>query len=179
MDAEAPSSHTRSSRKAQVLTNPQSRGRPLIESTNGFGRAMRGAWRKLSPSRGVEVPQINEYDRSFAKTAKGELGLNLLHDPPDPQIDFIFVHGLGGGSRKTWSLSADPQHYWPKAWLSQDSKFASVRIHSFGYNADWDEWKKSTLNILDFARSLVGAISYNRAIHKSKVSASGRLDELN
>jgi hypothetical protein len=101
---------------------------------------------------------------------KGALGLNLLHDPPNPKIDFIFVHGLGGGSRKTWASSADPEQYWPAAWLPQDPEFSSVRIHSFGYNADWNEWRTNTLNILDFARSLLGEISCNTKIRRSDVS---------
>jgi hypothetical protein len=138
---------------------------------------MRVAWRKLNPSRGAAA-KINEHDPSVLMDIKGPLGLTVLHDPPEPQIDFIFVHGLGGGSRKTWSLSADPQHYWPKAWLSQDSEFDSVRIHSFGYTADWDEWKKSTLYIIDFARSLLGEISCNPGIRRSRVGTYSCLEVL-
>ena len=166
------------STNAQVLTTFQSRRRSSTESPNRLDRAVRVAWKKLSPSRRT-APKIDEHDPSVAKDIKGPLGLNLLHDPPEPRIDFIFVHGLGGGSRKTWALSADPQHYWPKAWLSQDSEFSSVRIHSFGYNADWDEWRESTLNILDFSRSLLGDISCNPGIRRSKVGSNSYLDVLN
>jgi hypothetical protein len=139
---------------------------------------VRVAWRKLSPSRGAAT-KTNEHDQSDLIDIKGPLGLNILHDPPEPGIDFIFVHGLGGGSRKTWSLSADPQHFWPKTWLSQDLEFDSVRIHSFGYTADWSEWKKSTLNILDFARSLLGDISCNPGIRRSNVGTDGYLNVFN
>jgi hypothetical protein len=34
--------------------------------------------------------------------------------------------------------------------------FHDVRIHSFGYNSNWN--KESTLNIHDFAKSLLGSI---------------------
>ena len=139
---------------------------------------MKGAWRKLSPSRGA-APDTKEHDQSLFRDIKGPLGLNILHDPHEPVIDFIFVHGLGGGSRKTWSLSEDPQHFWPKEWLPQNVEFSSVRIHSFGYTADWDEWKRSTLNILDFARSLLGDISCNPGIRKSNVRNNCCLDMLN
>lgn len=134
---------------------------------------MRGAWRKISPSRGAIASRIDEHDHSLSvdvPDVRGPLGLNLLHDPPDPKIDFIFVHGLGGGSRKTWASSTDPKQYWPKSWLSQDPEFASIRIHSFGYNADWNEWRTNTLNILDFARSLLGEMSCNTVIRRSNVS---------
>lgn len=101
---------------------------------------------------------------------KGPLGLNLIYDVPEPLIDFIFVHGLRGGSRKTWSMSPDPMHYWPKEWLPQDPNFHHVRIHSFGYKADWDERKESTLTVHDFARSLLGEVKCSPDIRGNKVS---------
>lgn len=101
---------------------------------------------------------------------KGPLGLNLLHDVAEPLIDFIFVHGLGGGSRKTWSISPDPKHYWPKEWLPLDPDFRHVRIHTFGYKADWDDRKESTLTVHDFARSLVGEVQCSPHIRGNKVS---------
>jgi len=86
------------------------------------------------------------------------MGLCLLFEPSEPLVDLIFVHGLRGGSRKTWSKTKDPYHYWPKEWLPRDPRFKNVRIHSFGYNADWGETKQSFLNIHDFGKSLLGAI---------------------
>lgn len=154
-----------------TLTAVQSRRRTSsAQSPNRLGRAVKGAWRRLSPSREVVQPKFEEKNDALPQDVKGPLGLNLLHSPPNPQIDFIFVHGLGGGSRKTWSLSPDPEHYWPKAWLPKEPDFDSVRVHSFGYNADWDNLAKSTMSILDFARSLIEDISHNPAIRKSNVS---------
>lgn len=95
--------------------------------------------------------------------------MNLLHAVPDPLIDFIFVHGLGGGSRKTWAKSSDPGHFWPKAWLPYDGEFSRVRIYSFGYNSDWNEKKKEEFNIHDFARSLLLGIECSSGIGRSKV----------
>ena len=116
-------------------------------------------------------PKHDDSQVTIKPDSKDSLGLNLLYDPPDAQIDFIFVHGLGGGSRKTWSFSTDPRHYWPKEWLPADAKFASVRIHSFGYNADWKELGSNMLNILDFAQSLVGEMRYSEHVGSSNVSA--------
>lgn len=90
---------------------------------------------------------------------KGRLGLNLLHSPSDPLIDFIFVHGLGGGSRKTWSKTSSVIHFWPQEWLPKDPAFKNVRIHSFGYDSDWVKGKDSCLNVHHFGKSLVGEIS--------------------
>ncbi|KAH8810734.1 NACHT and WD domain protein [Xylogone sp. PMI_703] len=88
----------------------------------------------------------------------GSLGLTLLSQPSEPLVDFIFVHGLGGGSRKTWALSKEPLHYWPQEWLPRDTAFNNVRIHTFGYASKWAELKSSALNVHDFAKSLVAAI---------------------
>ena len=88
---------------------------------------------------------------------RGPLGLTTLFDPPEPAVaDLVFVHGLGGGSRSTWSKSSDPTLFWPQEWLPQDAGFRDVRIHSFGYNSSLE--KESILNIHDFAKSLLGSI---------------------
>ena len=88
---------------------------------------------------------------------KGSLGLNTLYQPSGSAIaDLIFVHGLGGGSRSTWTKSGDSALYWPKTWLPNDIGFQDVRTHSFGYNSNWE--KESSLNIHDFAKSLLGSI---------------------
>ncbi|KAK0101598.1 hypothetical protein ONS95_006761 [Cadophora gregata] len=88
----------------------------------------------------------------------GDLGLNLLYEPSDCNLDFVFVHGLRGGSRKTWSASPSTAHYWPKEWLPADPDFRHVRIHSFGYNSDWLDSKENLLTIHDFGQSLIGEV---------------------
>ncbi|KAM7204974.1 hypothetical protein V8F33_001215 [Rhypophila sp. PSN 637] len=102
---------------------------------------------------------------------KGALGLTTLHEPTSPSepvADIVFIHGLGGGSRKTWSFSSDPQHYWPQAWLPDDGDFADVRIHTFGYKADWAERKQSVLDIHGFSQILLGALRNHPAIRRSR-----------
>ena len=47
-------------------------------------------------------------------TKRGPLGLNLLYQPTETQVDFIFCHGLRCGSRKTWSYTDDSSSFWPK-----------------------------------------------------------------
>jgi len=89
---------------------------------------------------------------------RGPLGLNLLYEPSEPLIDFIFVHGLRGGSRKTWSKTNNLDHFWPKEWLPVDAKFKNVRVHSYGYNSDWGEKASSVLTIHDFGQALLADI---------------------
>lgn len=99
------------------------------------------------------------------------LGLSTLYSPLPPTsavADVVFIHGLGGGSRKTWSFSSDPDHFWPRAWLPEDQDFKDVRVHSFGYKADWGERRQSILNIHDFARSLIGELKNNPSIRRDR-----------
>ena len=94
-----------------------------------------------------------------AADPKGPLGINLLYAPAEALVDFIFVHGLGGGSRKTWSKTTSEEDFWPQEWLPQDIAFTHVRIHSFGYDSDWARGKVNILNIHHFGKSLLGQIS--------------------
>jgi pimeloyl-ACP methyl ester carboxylesterase len=103
------------------------------------------------------------------ENAKGSLGLNLLYCPTNPVADFVFVHGLGGGSRRTWSKSSNLEHFWPR-WLPQAPDFKDVRIHSFGYNSDWASMRQDMSNISDFALLLLNTLQYTDTIwHPSGV----------
>lgn len=96
-------------------------------------------------------------DSLEAQFPKGPLGLTTLVEPSCEAIaDLIFVHGLGGGSRSTWTKSSDESLFWPQEWLRTDPAFLDVRIHSFGYNSNLG--KQSVLNIHDFARALLGSL---------------------
>ncbi|KAB5582350.1 hypothetical protein GE09DRAFT_264304 [Coniochaeta sp. 2T2.1] len=87
--------------------------------------------------------------------SRGPLGLRLLHSSPEPLVDLIFVHGLRGGSVKTWRKGNDPRLFWPQFWLPVEPGFRHVNIHSFGYDSDWASTKSSILNIHDFGQSLL------------------------
>lgn len=88
---------------------------------------------------------------------KGPLGLTTLSEPSGLAIaDLIFVHGLNGGSKSTWTKLSDPAVFWPQQMLQEDAAFQDVRIHSFGYNSDLG--KQSILNIHDFSRALLGSL---------------------
>jgi len=94
-----------------------------------------------------------------SEDVKGPLGLNILFDPGSSAIaDLVFVHGLGGGSKSTWTKSGNSALYWPKEWLPQDPDFQDVRIYSFGYNSDWAN--ESTLSVHDFSKSLLGSLHH-------------------
>ncbi|KAK0706330.1 hypothetical protein B0T26DRAFT_755844 [Lasiosphaeria miniovina] len=98
---------------------------------------------------------------------RGALGLNLLHEPSEPRVDFVFVHGLNGGSRRTWSATSDPSTFWPKEWLPSEAGFRHVRISSFGYDSDWTKSQPSTLTIHDYGQALLADLYNSLSLRKN------------
>ncbi|KAK1241656.1 hypothetical protein MKX07_007479 [Trichoderma sp. CBMAI-0711] len=99
------------------------------------------------------------------------MGLNTLYDPGDiALVDIIFIHGLGGDSKKTWSGSRDFPSFWPQDWLPNDPSFKTARIHSFGYDANWRARNLSILSIHDFGQDLLGEMKNHPSIRRSKTN---------
>lgn len=84
----------------------------------------------------------------------GPLGLRLLSAPAEPLIEIIFVHGLHGGSVKTWQNGSDPDSFWPQKWLPNETDFRNARIYSFGYETDFKSSEPSFLSVNDFGQAL-------------------------
>jgi pimeloyl-ACP methyl ester carboxylesterase len=79
------------------------------------------------------------------------VGLQVLHQPDAPHVvDIIFVHGLGGGSRTTWTQHQDPEFLWPLKFLPHESEINEARISTFGYHTDL---KKAS--IFELAKALL------------------------
>ncbi|KAH6631000.1 hypothetical protein B0J18DRAFT_117751 [Chaetomium sp. MPI-SDFR-AT-0129] len=134
-------------------------------------------YKKPSPQRNTSLAFIQNKLRRLSGSSsggsilstvdvKGPLGLNLLHEPSEPRIDFIFVHGLFGGSRKTWSYSQEPGMFWPKEWLPNEVGFGHVRLHSYGYNSDGSR-RESSLTVHDFAQALLADIHNSPELRKN------------
>ncbi|KAH8126575.1 hypothetical protein LI328DRAFT_165971 [Trichoderma asperelloides] len=117
-----------------------------------------------------KVAHVNTDTSEAEDQETDSLGFNTLYDPaPNSAVaDLIFIHGLGGHSRKTWSSSSTPKSFWPQDWLPNETGFENVRIHSFGYKADWGKkWQQqSILNIHDFAESLIGGLKNHAGIRR-------------
>ncbi|KAF2759863.1 hypothetical protein EJ05DRAFT_526567 [Pseudovirgaria hyperparasitica] len=127
-----------------------------LSSKNGF-----------SLQRSFSILSRTKSEDTLVSDDVGPYGLTLLHEPPEPLIDFIFVHGLRGGSVKTWRKESDDQYFWPQAWLPQEQRMQHARIHTFGYNSDWGERRESFLNVHDFGRYLLGEMSTSPYLRSS------------
>ncbi|KAI0199807.1 hypothetical protein F4808DRAFT_471256 [Astrocystis sublimbata] len=100
----------------------------------------------------------DELDKDEPEPPKGPLGLTTVYEPEgQAAADLIFVHGLNGGSRSTWS-KADSGTFWPRDWLSRDDAFHDVRIHTFGYSSGLT--RESVLDINDFANNLLANVHH-------------------
>jgi hypothetical protein len=89
-----------------------------------------------------------------------------LHEPttwPANPIQIIFVHGLGGSKKETWTDSK--ANFWP-AWLSDEDGLENVRVAMFGYKATFNILAPNTnLSIPTFANQLLRKmeeLSYRR-----------------
>ncbi|KAB5522037.1 hypothetical protein GE09DRAFT_1208083 [Coniochaeta sp. 2T2.1] len=93
------------------------------------------------------------------------MGLKVVYWPPEERIaDVIFVHGLGGSSRMTWSKNRDLDYFWPLHFLAQEPGLISrARILTFGYNSNFRPGSgKSQMSILDFAKELLFDLRYGQ-----------------
>lgn len=82
--------------------------------------------------------------------------LEVLYEPPagpDKPVQIIFVHGLNGSKRGTWTHSN--QQFWPN-WLPEEEGLGGVRIATFGYNSSTNILRPNTnLAIPTFANQLL------------------------
>jgi len=77
------------------------------------------------------------------------------------------VHGLFGGSRKTWSHDpSQPGTFWPKEWLPNEIGFKHVRLHTYGYDSGGSR-KQSSLGVHDFGQALIADIHNSPSLRKN------------
>lgn len=143
----AASGHRKGSSTSDILQ--VSAGRPFQLSPNPRSR---------SPNPRSRSPNPRSRDPSPSPDGRNEtLGLQVIYQPASAApVDIIFVHGLGGDSRKSWSKNHDPNLFWPQLWLPLEPDINQARIFSFGYNASFRAGAaKSISNIADFAKELL------------------------
>jgi hypothetical protein len=98
-----------------------------------------------------------EQERRHGDAGPGPLGLNVVYVPEagKRKADIVFIHGLGGTSRFTWSKNKNPDLFWPVKFLPLDRDVSQARILSFGYNASFQRRGKGQVSISDFAKELL------------------------
>lgn len=88
-----------------------------------------------------------------------EFGLTILVEPTvrrgGPVVNIVFVHGLGGSAKGTWTHPGTDS-FWPP-WLTEIETLQNARIITFGYDSEWTKiWKPdNVLGISDFSDQLL------------------------
>ncbi|OTB13649.1 hypothetical protein K445DRAFT_162386 [Daldinia sp. EC12] len=91
----------------------------------------------------------------------GPLGLTVVYTPENAhKADIVFIHGLGGTSRWTWSKDRDPELFWPAEFLPLEPDVRLARISTFGYNANFLKAGSIGVSVLDFAKDLLFSLKY-------------------
>jgi hypothetical protein len=103
-----------------------------------------------------------ESSRSKNPLGDRDHGLNVVYEPEGGhKVDIVFVHGLGGTARLTWSWKKDLEYFWPQVFLPHEPDICEARISTFGYNASVFKGRgKTTISILDFAKGLLFDLKY-------------------
>ena len=109
--------------------------------------------------------------RTDSKPDPGPLGLNIVYTPENGhKVDIVFVHGLGGTSRRTWSKNEDPELFWPMKFLPFEPDFYLTRIFTFGYNANFRTAGNVSTSVLDFAKDLLFDLKYAKDEQKKELN---------
>jgi hypothetical protein len=99
----------------------------------------------------------NQQPHGQSDADPGPLGLNVVYSPEGGKhrADIVFVHGLGGTSRFTWTKYKNPELFWPLRFLPLEPDVARARILTFGYNANFRRRGNVSVSVSDFARDLL------------------------
>ncbi|KAL1878008.1 hypothetical protein Daus18300_002362 [Diaporthe australafricana] len=107
--------------------------------------------RRRDPSPGGQVAE------------SGPLGLNVVYTPDNGRkVDIVFIHGLGGTSKWTWSKHKNSDLFWPLTFLPLEQDLCLARILTFGYNAAFQKTGNVSLSLLDFAKDLLFDLKYGK-----------------
>ncbi|CAG7984056.1 unnamed protein product [Penicillium nalgiovense] len=93
-------------------------------------------------------------------STEGAIGMKVLSDPSNADLDIVFVHGLTGNRERTWTHENGT--LWPRDLLSKD--LSKARIMTFGYDVDIFSFTSINFSdrLYDYSQSLAYAIVSQR-----------------
>ncbi|KAJ5502878.1 hypothetical protein N7463_005752 [Penicillium fimorum] len=93
-------------------------------------------------------------------STEGAIGMEVLSDPSNADLDIVFVHGLTDNREKTWTHENGT--LWPRDLLAKD--LSKARIMTFGYDINIFNFTSITFSdrIYDHSQSLAYAIVSQR-----------------
>jgi hypothetical protein len=86
----------------------------------------------------------------------GHPGLKVVYTPDNGhKVDIVFVHGLGGNGKSTWTKSQRPELFWPLTFLPLEPDLCLTRILTFGYDAVLKEDTNISVSVSAAAKALL------------------------
>src|ERR1700730_14026406 len=82
----------------------------------------------------------------------------------------IFLHGLGGDPRSTWTVGSDRSLIWP-CWLAADIE--GLAVWSVGYEAPVSRWRGTALHITDRATNILRLLLVTSDLEEGQVILIG------
>ncbi len=76
----------------------------------------------------------------------------------DRIADVVFMHGLDGDARLTWTTPGEPDGFWP-GWLGADPELPDVGIWSVGYDVKSSSWAGYTMALVLRARNVLDLLA--------------------
>src|SRR5271156_3500828 len=135
-----------------------------------------------------EPPALPESDAT--QSTLESFGLQVLHEPrtcvPTAKEDngstktktvgIIFVHGLGGSMKKTWTHRS-ANAFWPM-WLPEEKDIGNIQISTFGYDANFKNViaPRNALGIPDFAKQFLDCLDLYYHQHGDVLSSFNETD---
>jgi protein SERAC1 len=81
--------------------------------------------------------------------------LSVISEPPQALFDVIFVHGLGGNARGSWSSESG---YWPE-WVANANP--SARVSAVSYSYILTPFRSKSMTISNHATALLELLTVN------------------
>ncbi|KAI9678426.1 MAG: hypothetical protein M1829_002024 [Trizodia sp. TS-e1964] len=93
-------------------------------------------------------------------------GLTEIYSPAEPEVDVVFVHGLGGNPYDTWTYK-NPEVFWPADLLPSVVK--NARILTYGYDADVYTFMGGATKdrIHNHAETMLSRLAANRSVKQA------------
>ncbi|KAI9665515.1 MAG: hypothetical protein M1831_001657 [Alyxoria varia] len=148
-----------SQRTQSQSPSPSSSTSTLAVPTQDNSRASTPVFPRSSPD--SHARRVSDHTRRNSEIDPSPLGLNVIYAPKNGQkVDVVFIHGLGGTSRRTWSKNEDPELFWPLKFLPLEVDVSLSRIFTFGYDANFRTAGSIGTSVLDFAKDLLFDLKY-------------------